>query len=110
MRPSDIWVVSFPKCGTTLTQELVWQVAHGVDLEGGKVDLMQRFPFLEGDTLRDNADNVTLPSLETAQDQRFIKTHLPLSLLPPELLDTSKVVYVARNPGTPWSATTTTTS
>ena len=100
VRPSDIWVVSFPKCGTTLTQELVWQVAHGLDLEGGKVELMQRFPFLEGDTLRDNADNVTLPSLETApaQDQRFIKTHLPLSLLPPDLLTTAKVVYVARNP------------
>ena len=39
-----------------------------------------------------------MPSLETAQDQRFIKTHLPLSLLPPDLLTTAKVVYVARNP------------
>lgn len=29
---------------------------------------------------------------------RFIKSHLPLSLLPPSLLDTAKVVYVARDP------------
>ena len=29
---------------------------------------------------------------------RFIKTHLPLSVLPPKLLDTAKVVYVARDP------------
>lgn len=29
---------------------------------------------------------------------RFIKTHLPMSLLNPKLLDTSKVVYVARDP------------
>ena len=29
---------------------------------------------------------------------RFIKTHLPMSLLPPKLLDTAKVVYVARDP------------
>ncbi|CAH2073438.1 unnamed protein product, partial [Iphiclides podalirius] len=29
---------------------------------------------------------------------RFIKTHLPMSLLPPTLLDSTKVVYVARDP------------
>lgn len=29
---------------------------------------------------------------------RFIKTHIPLSLLNPKLLDTAKVVYVARDP------------
>lgn len=29
---------------------------------------------------------------------RFIKSHLPLSLLPPTLLDTCKVVFVARDP------------
>jgi Sulfotransferase domain len=29
---------------------------------------------------------------------RFIKTHLPFSYLPENLLDTCKVVYVARNP------------
>lgn len=42
-----------------------------------------------------------LPSgdlLRDAPSPRFIKTHLPISLLPPKLLDTCKVVYVARNP------------
>ena len=29
---------------------------------------------------------------------RFIKTHLPMTLLPPKILDTAKVVYVARDP------------
>ena len=47
VRPSDVFVVSFPKCGTTWAQELVWQVANGIDLEGGKTDLMERFPFME---------------------------------------------------------------
>lgn len=36
--------------------------------------------------------------LEAATNQRFIKTHLPMSLLPPKLLHTSKMVYVARDP------------
>ena len=42
-----------PQCGTTWSQELIWQVAHGVDLEGGRRDLNERFPFLELDTLLD---------------------------------------------------------
>lgn len=29
---------------------------------------------------------------------RFVKTHLPMTLLPPKILDTAKVVYVARDP------------
>ncbi|CAG4988474.1 unnamed protein product [Parnassius apollo] len=29
---------------------------------------------------------------------RFIKTHIPMSLLPPHILDIAKVVYVARDP------------
>merc|ERR1711892_1104065 len=53
VRPSDVWVVTYPKCGTTWTQEMVRQVANKVDMEGGRVDLGQRFPFLEFDTLGD---------------------------------------------------------
>ena len=35
--------------------------------------------------------------MENAQSPRMIKTHLPISMLPPNLLDVSKVVVVARN-------------
>ncbi|KAK8743675.1 hypothetical protein OTU49_001203 [Cherax quadricarinatus] len=44
------------------------------------------------------ADGIMLQISESASDPRIIKTHLPLSLLSPSLLDTAKVVYVARNP------------
>ena len=36
--------------------------------------------------------------LDDMEERRFIKSHLPLSLLPNTLLDTAKVVYTARNP------------
>lgn len=38
----------------------------------------------------DNVNNLPSP--------RFLKSHLPLSMLSPRLLDTCKVVYVARDP------------
>lgn len=46
-------------------------------------------------------ESVTEPGtqqLARIPSPRFIKTHLPLSLLPPKLLETSRVVYVARDP------------
>ena len=39
----------------------------------------------------------TVHLLEAADQRRFIKSHLPFSLLPPALLHQGKVVYVARN-------------
>ena len=97
VRPSDVFVVSFPKCGTTWAQELVWQVANGIDLEGGKTDLMERFPFmefLEWDAFGNdfNPANYKTPAqLDRMEKRRFIiKNHLPLSLLPPRLLDTAQ--------------------
>lgn len=36
--------------------------------------------------------------IDALPSPRFIKSHLPLSCLPPNLLDECKVVYVARNP------------
>lgn len=45
----DTWVISYPKCGTTWTQEAVWQICDGVDLtsERSKESLRTRFPFFE---------------------------------------------------------------
>lgn len=44
----DIWVVSFPKCGTTWTQEMVWLLNNNLNFtEAKKVNLLHRFPFLE---------------------------------------------------------------
>nr|CAD7434031.1 unnamed protein product [Timema monikensis] len=121
LRSDDIWVVTFPRSGTTWTQELLWLLNNDFDYDTARrVNLVERFPFLEFSTLLDkevkgeviakNPDNpdcaTILDSWETPgyrfstdmTSPRHFKTHLPLSLLPPQLLDTCKVVYVARNP------------
>ncbi|XP_014474012.1 PREDICTED: sulfotransferase family cytosolic 1B member 1-like [Dinoponera quadriceps] len=120
-RPDDTWVVTFPRSGTTWTQELVWLLSNNLDFETAKTQfLAQRFPFFEfsifnhpevtQEFLEINKGNevneqicrkIAKPGYEvlaSIPSPRFIKTHFPLSLLP-EILDIGcKVIYVARNP------------
>ncbi|XP_063225199.1 sulfotransferase 1C4-like [Bacillus rossius redtenbacheri] len=122
LRPDDVWVVTFPRSGTTCTQELAWLVDHDLDFDTARrVPLGERCPFLEFSCLLDrevkrevlaqNTDDARAcaalldewdtPGYKLAalrDSPRHFKTHLPLSLLPPALLDTCKVLYVARNP------------
>ena len=44
---------------------------------------------------KDPKDGVHLQMMECAPEPRTYKTHLPLSLLPPDLLSTTKVGHVA---------------
>ncbi|KAL0842321.1 hypothetical protein ABMA28_014449 [Loxostege sticticalis] len=121
IRSTDVFLVTVPKSGTTWTQELIWLLKNDFDYNSAKaVPITQRFPLLEqsmthnSETARShlNVDNGTekqtqmtkilsmcgFEVLQKASSPRYIKTHLPLSLLPPELLGTAKVVYVARDP------------
>ncbi|KZS13785.1 sulfotransferase family cytosolic 1B member 1 [Daphnia magna] len=144
-RPDDVFVLTFPKSGTTWTQDLVWLLMNNCDFERSKIPLVIRSPFLEMNyyvpkalqekyerdaivskmrlpaflvdlMYRFNIMDVVRPAvmkimnlvvgeavrdlnqLERMKSPRVFKTHLPLYLLHPELLETSKVVYVARNP------------
>ncbi len=90
---------------------MVWQIIHDADFEGGKRPLSQRVPFVESqmlisdklseDEIASSFPPIQSKSIEYAaslQSPRCVKTHLPLNMLPKGLLDTCKVVYVARDP------------
>jgi len=47
IRDDDIWTISFPKAGTTWTQEMVWCIANDLDYKDAQVDLEKRFPYFE---------------------------------------------------------------
>lgn len=57
-----------------------------------------RMPYLSShmQAMKDMFMNVD--KVEQLPSPRVIRPHLPFYLLPPQLLDTAKVVYVARNP------------
>lgn len=102
----DVWVLSYPKCGTTWCQEMVWLVANNLDYKGAETSLDTRYSFLEIGALigETEADGKTLlmDTIKQAQDMprpRFIKSHLPLALLPTQLFEKkSKVILILRDP------------
>ena len=117
VRDDDIYVVTFPKCGTTWTQEMVWNICNGCDIEKAKsVPLVQRMPFIEiSGLIKDNlvaamsdeakiarpdaADSVQNASNMPRSEPRLLKTHLSYDMLPRQVREKKpKIVYVTRNP------------
>ncbi|XP_026685459.1 estrogen sulfotransferase-like [Diaphorina citri] len=111
VRDDDVWVCSFPKTGTTWTQEMVWCIANDLDFEAAKEILPARFPFLELTPLFDYRNNPNLDApdfeensvvhIQNLKGRRFIKAHLPFKLLPKKLQSgttNAKIIYVTRNP------------
>ncbi|XP_059617444.1 luciferin sulfotransferase-like [Phlebotomus argentipes] len=101
--PDDTWVLSYPKCGTTWTQEMVWLINNGVDVKAAQeVPLNTRYPFIEMCTLLPEDFDVDQDSLQrgkSAPRPRHLKSHLPAHLLPRAIWQVKpKIIYVARNP------------
>ncbi|RVE42036.1 hypothetical protein evm_013316 [Chilo suppressalis] len=48
VRPDDVWIITFPRSGTTWTQELIWLAENNLDYETAKsIPLHERFPMLD---------------------------------------------------------------
>jgi hypothetical protein len=90
--PDDVWVVSYPKCGSTWTQQIVRLIRNnGVQDD---VKIATAIPWVEaGPPFNSvNAEDVPRP--------RAFKSHFPYHLLPcgPPHTTPCKYIHVARNP------------
>ncbi|XP_076334989.1 sulfotransferase ssu-1-like [Tachypleus tridentatus] len=87
-RPEDIFIVTYPKCGTTWMQYTVWEIINeGAPLPSFRDMNMKYTPFLEltgGEVV------------ETMKPPRLLKVHLPYHLTPHH--PDAKYILVARNP------------
>ena len=101
VREDDIWISSFPKSGTTWTQEMVWCIQNNLDFQQAKATILdKRVPYFEI-----TAVTPTMPepnSIKEVNDMpspRIIKTHLTFEMLPAQCMEKKvKCIYVARNP------------
>ncbi|GIX78763.1 sulfotransferase 1E1 [Caerostris darwini] len=92
-REDDIYVISYPKTGTTWLQEIVYLIHSNIDINSAlNIDLNQRFPYIEHS--RTNFNDV-----KNMDSPRLLKTHLPYSCLPQDIIQKQcKIIYITRNP------------
>ena len=97
VREDDIWIVSFPKSGTTWTMEMVWMLVNNVDKEKAAEPATLRIPFTEMTAML-GPDPEKLPFAPEMREvmldpisyagkmpkstPRVLKTHLPLDCIP----------------------------
>ncbi len=92
--PTDVFIVSFPKSGTTWTQNIVKLLRNNCEKDG--VQLQQSVPWIEAnnDKNRFRVDLAALPK------PRAFKCHFPYDTIPSGKPHTTpcKYIYIARNP------------
>ena len=89
--PSDIWIVTFPKSGTTWTQQIVKLIRNGGEGDDKKIN--ESIPWLEANSFF-KKDITSLPK------PRAFQSHFSYELMQCGKPNTTpcKYVYVARNP------------
>ncbi|XP_061125141.1 sulfotransferase 4A1 [Syngnathus typhle] len=93
LRGSDIWIITYPKSGTSLLQEVVYLVSQGADAdEIGLMNIDEQLPVLE-------YPQPGLDIIKELTSPRLIKSHLPYRFLPTGMHNgEAKIIYMARNP------------
>jgi len=86
-RPDDIYIVSYPKSGTTLMQMILYQLTTGGEMDFPHINAV--CPFLELEISKHNAG-----FLEAAASPRCFKTHLLARELP---ITTGRYIYIVRD-------------
>ena len=107
VRPDDVYLIAFPKTGTTWTQELAWLVQNNCNFDEARfIPLDTRFPFIDypfmADVFKDElpglAEGNFFQMMQDMPSPRMLKSHLHFCLLPDDLCERSEVIICLRNP------------
>ncbi|XP_017058596.1 luciferin sulfotransferase-like [Drosophila ficusphila] len=103
----DVWMVSYPRTGSSWAQEMVWLLGHKLDYKAAEQDVRMRSPFIEFSALfsMDHHKAMaqkfgnTVELVRNLPRPRFARSHLSWQLLPEQFETVKpKIVYTARNP------------
>ncbi|XP_050304366.1 uncharacterized protein LOC126741932 [Anthonomus grandis grandis] len=85
VREDDVWLISFPRTGSTWCQEMIWLIQNNLNFQSAQTIIQQlRAPLIESSVvLFEHVDSVKDDSNRDVP--RFSRINLPLDLLPPEL-------------------------
>ncbi|KAH1009132.1 luciferin sulfotransferase [Dendroctonus ponderosae] len=108
VKEDDIWLVSYPRTGSTWCQEMIWLIQNNVDFQTCRSTLQQlRAPLIESSVvLFEHVGSITTETSKVPLPQ-YIKVDLPLSQLPSsmdelkvklDLLFTDSVRFVEQLP------------
>ena len=91
--PDDVFIATYPKCGTTWTQQIVKLIRNNGERNDIKID--KSVPWLESLKVRHPDFKI-----EELPRPRTFKTHFPYHLLPcgPPHTTPCKYIFVVRNP------------
>ncbi|XP_043942635.1 sulfotransferase 1C1-like [Protopterus annectens] len=95
--PDDLLIATYPKAGTTWTQEIVDLILNDGDADKcQRAPIYDRIPFME--YVEPPPLSSGLQQIAALKPPRAIKTHLPFQLVPQSFWEQNcKVIYVARN-------------
>lgn len=93
VQDGDVFVVTYPKCGTTWMEQVVHLLLH--DGKQGQKLLTDQMPWIEAVPSRPVGFQEFLAAME---DPRVFTSHLPYQLMPGVDSPLARYVYVARNP------------
>lgn len=100
VRPDDIWVVSFPKSGTTWTQEMIRLLHTDLDYDqAAKLCLEDCYDLIEAASYYSVEMPDVIKKIAQRSSPRYIKSHLPIELLPKSIWTVRpKIIFTSRNP------------
>jgi len=91
-RADDVFIASFPKSGTTWTQQIVRLVYSRGLIHDSDPPLHTIIPWLD-----DSEDLPDLSVVDSMISPRVFKSHNPYHLLPRKLTESNRLIYVTRN-------------
>ena len=97
-RPDDVWIVTYPKCGTTWTQQIVRLIINKGKEDG--LNLMEAVPWVEFFANTPALEFNYHVDIDAMASPRAFKSHFPYDILPcgSPTHTPGKYIYVVRNP------------